>query len=88
MTDENGKFDPRRAYEWVPMVLVLLAFVCGSIVYILPHLIIALSDNPEIAQHRIGMILTLPINETFNYLLISLVSFWLGKKAGDLKDKV
>lgn len=87
MTDEIDKYDPRIAYDWVPMVLVIIAFCCGAAVYILPHVIIALTDDPEIAQHRIGMILTLPINETFNYLLVSLVSFWLGKKAGDLQPK-
>ena len=86
-TPKKDIFDPRVEYEWVPMVLVIVAFLCGAYVYVAPYFVLQFSDNPENAQHILGLMQTIPVNETFNYLLVSLVSFWLGKKSIENTNK-
>lgn len=86
MSEENPedpkKYDPRIAYEWVPMYLACIFASAAVFMAIVPWIGALIGDN-----EMVGLAASIMPNETYNYLLISLVSFWLGKKSIDKENK-
>ena len=75
-------YDPRAAYEWVPALMASLAVLAKVIAYLIPSIAVFYVEDPKILEQ----LSQIPGDETFNAILISLVSFWAAKKVADTRN--
>ena len=72
------KYDPRRGNEWVPATLAVMVVAAKVVGYLTPYFIVAF--GAETSKETLTLLQSVTGDETFNAILIALVSFWAGKK--------
>ena len=75
---EIKAYDPRSEYSWVPAAMAIMAVTAKIIAYLIPYIAVFHAE-----KEKLEMLKNLQGDETFNAILIALVSFWAVKKSID-----